>query len=225
MAKARAKKTRTRRRETKSEDRAIRAALELIAERGWRAFTLDAMAERAGLTAVEARALYPSRDAVLDAFFRQVDDAVAAEGSYAADDPNSARDRLFDVLMRRFDALNPHRAAMAALARELPLDPRAAVRAACRIVRAIKAALQTAGLAAKGPIGIARIKGLGIIYLYALRVWLDDESPDLSATMAALDRGLRAAEGAMSAFGAVLGAVRQAATPPPPGKAERNPKV
>lgn len=213
MAKTRAKKSRGRRRDAKPEDRAIRAALELIAERGWRGFTLDDMAERAGLALADARALYPSRDAVLDAFFRQVDDAVAAEGIYPADDPNSARDRLFDVLMRRFDALNPHRAAMAALARDLPFDPPAAARAACRIARALKGAMRTAGLPARGAIGVARIKGLGLIYLYALRVWLADETPDLSATMAALDKGLRAAETVMAA----LGSVRPAA----PGKPGR----
>jgi AcrR family transcriptional regulator len=208
MAKARAKKSHGRRRGTKPDERAVRAALELIAERGWRTFTLDDMAERAGLTPAEARALFSSRDAVLDAFFRQVDEAVAAEGTYPADDPNPARDRLFDVLMRRFDALTPHRAAMAALARELPFDPPAAARAACRIARALESSLRTAGLAARGPVGIVRVKGLGLIYLYALRAWLADETPDLSATMAALDKGLRAAESVMTALGAVIGAAR-----------------
>lgn len=206
MAKARAKKSRGRRRDSTPAERALRAALELIAECGWRAFTLDDVAARAGLAPAETRALYPSRNAVLDAFFRQVDEAVAAEGTYSADDPNSARDRLFDVLMRRFDALNPHRAAMAALARELPFDPPAAARAACRIARSLKSALDTAGLPARGPLGLAQIKGLGLIYLYALRVWLADDSADLSATMAALDKGLRAAESLMTAIRSATGA-------------------
>jgi AcrR family transcriptional regulator len=223
MAKARAKKSRGRRRETKRDERALRAALDLIAERGWRAFTLDDMAERAGLKRDEARALYPSRNAVLDAFFRRVDEAVAAEGTYPADDPNSARDRLFDVLMRRFDALNPHRAAMAALARELPFDPPAAARAACRIARSLEAALRTAGIGARGPTGIVRIKGLGVIYLYALRAWLADETPDLSATMAALDKGLRAAESVMAALGAVTGIARGGDTAPPGGPGSKPP--
>ena len=198
---ARAKSKGRRRSGAKGEDRAIAAALDLIAERGWRTLTLDDVAERAGMDVAVVRALYPKRDALLEAFFRRVDDKVAAEGTYSPDDPNPARDRLFDVLMRRFDALNPHRAAMAALTRDLPFDPPAAAKSACRIHRALKSTLETAGLSPRGPRGCLRLQGLGVIYLYALSVWLSDKTSDLSPTMAALDRGRRAAEAVMAALG------------------------
>ena len=197
----RAKRKGRRRGGAKGENRVVAAALDLIAERGWRSLTLDDVAERAGLDVAAVRALYPKRDALLEAFFREVDDKVAAEGTYSPDDPNSARDRLFDVLMRRFDALNAHRAAMVALTRDLPFDPKGAGRAACRICRALKGALETAGLSSQGPLGCLRLNGLVAIYLYALRVWLSDETSDLSPTMAALDKGLRAAESAMAVLG------------------------
>ncbi len=201
MAKTRATKAKAkggRRGGTKGKDRVVAAALDLIAERGWRSLTLDDVAKRAGLDAAAVRALYPNRDALLDAFFREVDDKVAAEGTYSPDDPNPARDRLFDVLMRRFDALNAHRAAMVALTRDLPFDPPAAARAACRISRSLRGMLDTAGLTPRGPLGCLRLQGLVAIYLNALRVWLTDETADLSPTMAALDKGLRAAESVMA---------------------------
>jgi len=200
MAKARSHRNPGRRRGAKPEDRAIQAALELIAEDGWRSFSLDAMAKRAGLAPDAARELFASRNAVLDAVFRRIDEAVAAEGTYAPDDSNPVRDRLFDVLMRRFDALNARRAAMVRLTRELPFDPPSAARAACRLARSLKGTLRTAGLSARGPLGVAQTKGLGFVYLYAVRAWLADDSADLSATMAALDKGLRAAETLMAAF-------------------------
>jgi AcrR family transcriptional regulator len=204
MAKARPHKNSSRRRGAKPgvkpEDRALRAALDLIAEDGWRSFTVDSVAKRAGLAPDAAREIFPSRAAVLDAVFRQVDAAMAAEGTYASDDPNPVRDRLFDVLMRRFDALNARRAAMVRLTRELPLDPPSAARAACRLARSLGSVLRTAGLAARGPLGAVQTKGLGLVYLFAVRAWLDDDSADLSATMAALDKGLRAAESLMSAL-------------------------
>ncbi|MEK7246004.1 MAG: helix-turn-helix domain-containing protein, partial [Pseudomonadota bacterium] len=146
MAKTRATKAKRkggRRGKAKGEDRVIAAALDLIAERGWRSLTLDDVAGRAGMDVAAVRALYPKRDALLDAFFRGVDDKVAAEGTYSAGDSNPARDRLFDVLMRRFDALNAHRAATVALTRDLPFDPPGAARAACRICRSLKSALET----------------------------------------------------------------------------------
>jgi AcrR family transcriptional regulator len=177
--------------------RVVAAALDLIAESGWRSLTLEDVARRAGMDAAAVRALYPNHDALLDAFFREIDDKVAAEGTYPPDDPNPARDRLFDVLMRRFDALNAHRAAMLALAREIPFDPSAAARSACRIARSLKGALETAGLSPRGPLGCLRLQGVAAIYFNALRVWSSDETSDLSPTMAALDKGLRVAESVM----------------------------
>ena len=203
MAKRRATKPKDkarRRGATTDEDRIVRAALDLIAESGWRALTLETVAGRAKMDAAAVRALFPDREALLKAFFRRIDDQVAAEGTYAPEDANSARDRLFDVLMRRFDALNAHRAAMIALTRELPLDPPQAARAACRVCRALKETLKIAGLSTRGPLGALRLKGAIAIYLYALRVWLGDETTDLSKTMAALDKGLRAAEAVMAAI-------------------------
>ena len=54
--------------------------------------------------------------------------------------------------------------------------------------------LEAAGISASGPFGLLRTKGLLAVWLAALRVWLADDSNDLSRTMAALDRYLRRAE-------------------------------
>ena len=54
--------------------------------------------------------------------------------------------------------------------------------------------LEAAGLDAGGPSGALRAKGLGVVWLAGLRAWEKDESEDLSATMAALDRALDQAD-------------------------------
>ena len=54
--------------------------------------------------------------------------------------------------------------------------------------------LEAAGLSSGGARGLLRVKGLALIYLTSTRVWLRDESPDKSRTMAALDKQLRRAE-------------------------------
>jgi hypothetical protein len=54
--------------------------------------------------------------------------------------------------------------------------------------------LEAAGLSAAGLRGIVRAKTLVGVWLYALRAWKDDESPDLSGTMAAMDKALDQAE-------------------------------
>ena len=50
--------------------------------------------------------------------------------------------------------------------------------------------LEAARLSTTGLRGALRVKALGLAYLATLRVFLRDDSPDMAATMAALDRNL-----------------------------------
>ena len=54
--------------------------------------------------------------------------------------------------------------------------------------------LEAAGIPSDGIAGALRVKGLAVIYLMVFKVWLTDDSADLSRTMAALDARLRQAE-------------------------------
>jgi len=63
------------------------------------------------------------------------------------------RDRLFDLLMRRFEALHPHRRALDVLGRELPTDPAAALADRARLLRSIAWMLEAAGISTDGSAG------------------------------------------------------------------------
>jgi hypothetical protein len=54
--------------------------------------------------------------------------------------------------------------------------------------------LEGAGAKLQGPGAALRVAGLATIYAKVFRVWLDDASPGLDRTMAALDRRLRRGE-------------------------------
>lgn len=173
---------------------AIAAALRLAASRGWAGVSLAEVAAEAGLPMSELYALYPSKQAILDAFSRQVDDEVLKAIDAEATE-GGARDRLFDVVMRRLDVLAPHRDGLAAIARANACDPVALLCGARQLRRSMAAMLEAAGLSASGLGGILRIKGLSAIYLATLRTWLGDDSDDKARTMATLDQALRRAEG------------------------------
>src|SRR5579885_1027228 len=101
-------------------DRIIDAAFARIAETGWR--RLSRAAAEAGLPIVRVYRTFPSKTAILLAWMRRIDDAVLAAAP-APDEAERPRDRVFDLVMRRFDALAPYKPALAVLRRELPLDP------------------------------------------------------------------------------------------------------
>ena len=65
-----------------------------------------------------------------------------------------------------------------------------AFRSAARLLAPFPEALEGAGVPASGVSGGLRVHGLLAVWLYALRAWEQDDSPDLSSTMAAVDRGL-----------------------------------
>ena len=100
--------------------------------------------------------------------------------------------------MRRFDALAQHKAAVRSIFRDMQSDPATAVCLMPAFFNSMAWSLELAGIQAAGPGGLLRIKGLGLIYISGISVWLDDDSPDLSVTMARIDRDLRRVEGMMN---------------------------
>lgn len=196
-------------------NRLLDTALALAARTGWRALTLNAVAKEAGVPLSRVHGVFPSKWAILDGFADRVDEAVLARP--APDAGESARDRLFDVLMRRFDAMQSHKAAVTAIAHDLGRDPLAAVCTWPRLIKSMAWMLEAADLDTSGLAGLVRTKGLAVLYLVAMRTWLSDDSADLARTMAVLDRGLRQAEGAMR----FLEKGRKRAKPAKPAPASR----
>jgi AcrR family transcriptional regulator len=185
----------------------VTAAFRLAGEQGWRTLNVANAARAAGLPLAEARARFPSRTAILLRFGRLADQAALLDA--AEDGP--VRDRLFDLLMRRFDVLQTHRAGVQALLRSLPTDPPTALMLAFATRRSMRWMLQGAGITATGPRGAVQEQGLMAVWLWGVRAWERDESEDLSGTMAAIDSALQRADRLASWLHG-----RRAPPPPPP---------
>ena len=168
----------------------IGGAFTLAARDGWRAVSVIAAAREAALTLDRARSRFAGRDAILLRFGRLADAQALAE----APATGPVRERLFDLLMRRFDALQTHRAGVRALLRGLPTDPLSALMLAAATERSMRWMLEAAGAPATGLSGELAARGLVAVWLYTLRAWQTDDSADLATTMAALDRALARAE-------------------------------
>jgi AcrR family transcriptional regulator len=169
------------------EAKLIEAALDLAARQGWRNTSLGAIAREAKLPLAEAYRLHRSKASLLGAFFRNLDRTVLAAG-----EPSGApRDRLFELLMRRFDALKPRKQALRAIARDSIGDPRMLCRGP-GFFTAMAWMLEAAGISAVGWRGPLRVAALAGAYLLVFPTFLADESEDLAKTMAALDGRLKA---------------------------------
>ncbi len=168
----------------------VAAAFSLAATEGWAAVSVAAAARHASLPLERARERFPTRDAILVRFGRLADQQALHDA--ATEGP--ARDRLFDIVMRRVDALQAHRAGIKAVLRELPAHPGLALGLGLATQASLAWMLEGAGISATGLRGVLRVQGLTAVWLYTLRAWDKDDSADLSGTMAALDRALARAE-------------------------------
>jgi AcrR family transcriptional regulator len=179
-------------------DAVIDAAMACVARSGWRRLSLAEVAGEARVPLAQVLIPFPTKYAIINAFQDRIDARMleAADDGAAGNESGDARDRLFDLIMERFDALAPYRAAMAEIAKDSLGDP-GALCFLPRMARSMSRILEAAGLDASGPRGLIRAKGLGLIYADAFRVWLGDDSPDQGKTMATLDRDLRRAEKVM----------------------------
>jgi AcrR family transcriptional regulator len=174
-------------------DPIILAALRLADTVGWGNVALRDIADEAGVPFSQLYRRYPSKQAILDGFSRAVDAALLA-ASEAEPPEGEARDRLFDLVMRRLDLLLPHREALRAILRAGRRDPLVVACGLRSLARSMAVLLEAAGISTEGVGGLVRVKGLGAVYVATLRRWLNDESEDKAATMATLDRMLRRGE-------------------------------
>lgn len=168
----------------------IAAAFAQIAERGWMRLSVPHAARTAGVNLDIARQRLSGRCAVLMRFGELAD----AHALRDAATEGVARDRLFDLVMRRIDFFQGHRAGVIALLHALPADPLTAAMLGAASLRSMRWLLEGAGIEAGGPRGALNAAGLLAVWCWTLRAWERDTSEDLSATMAALDTALARAE-------------------------------
>jgi len=170
-------------------DKIIAALLALLADSRFETIGLADVAAQAGVSLAQLRAEFASTLAIVAAHIKATDRAVlAADLSDMAEEP--ARERLFDVLMRRLETLAPHREAVRSLLRSARRSPPLALALNRHAVRSQQWMLTAAGIGSSGPRGMIRAQGLAMLFASVLRTWIDDEDPGQARTMAALDRAL-----------------------------------
>ncbi|MHB8884088.1 MAG: TetR family transcriptional regulator [Methylovirgula sp.] len=167
----------------------IAALLELAGERNWEDISITDVAARANVSLGTFREFFPSKGAVLSAFVRKIDrEVLDGIGDELADEP--PKERLFDVLMRRFDVLAPYRLGLEGIFEWTSRDPLAAASVNQLMLNSMRFMLEAAGIDSEGPVGALKLQGLAVAWRRVMQTWFSDDDPGLAATMAALDREL-----------------------------------
>jgi AcrR family transcriptional regulator len=173
--------------------KAIDAFMALLGEQPFEEIGLAEVAGRAGIKLSKLREEFGSTLAIYAAHVKEID-RIVLDGGEADVTEDSVRERLFDVLMRRIEALRPYKDSIRSLVRSARRNPGLAFAVNAIAVRSQSWMLEAAGIPASGPRGALRAQGAALMFARVVGVWLDDEDEGLDRTMAALDRGLSSAQ-------------------------------
>ncbi len=169
--------------------RIVAALMRLAAERKWQDVAMADIAESAGMTLVEVRKEFTRKAEMLSSFGYIVDEQVLQRAPKRPT-AQAPRDAIFDVVMSRFDVLQPYKAALKSASDGGALDGSVLK----SLMRSQAAMLQAAGVDTEGPGGGLKVAGLAGAFTRVFNVWLDDTDPGMARTMASLDRQLRSGE-------------------------------
>lgn len=181
---------------TEIRDRIVDAALRLAAEKPWPEITLIAIAEASGVSLAELAQHVAGKPQILEAFARRMDGQLLTS---LASDPveGDAHDRLFDVMLRRFELLAPYKAAINNIAKTPADGPAEWLHLLASSLITQGWVLAAADIKLSGLTGDVAKLGLAKVAVDTLRIWLKDDDAGLARTMAALDRKLRDGEALM----------------------------
>lgn len=174
-------------------EKIVNATLKLVEASGWDTLTLASVAKAAKLPLSTVEKVAADKTDLLRLIGQEIDRQTRdAIGSVDQDAPT--KDRLFEVLMARFDVLQGMRAGFAPIIATLCHDPKGLAVTLPHLGRSMMDMLIAAGVPATGPTGTMRALGLMAVYIWTIKVWQEDESEDLGKTMVALDQNLVQAE-------------------------------
>jgi hypothetical protein len=159
--------------------------------------TLAAIAAEAGLALSDFQSLR-TREALIVAMFESFDRAMSADGALLKGPP---RERLFDAIMLRFEAMEPQRTGLAEILAYAGRSPTALIRRSEAHLRAAQWALASTGLDTDD--GAPRsVKALILARVIGKTeaAWREDKHGDFARTMAELDKSLREAEDRLAWF-------------------------
>jgi AcrR family transcriptional regulator len=174
---------------TNESDKIVTAALNCSALQGWVNISMRDIADEAKISLADIYEFFDDKTDILVRYGRILDRKVMeAFPKFHPETPY--RDRLFDILMERFDLANQDRAAILSILNSMKLDPKQMVISLPHLGLSMARMLELAGIDTNGIRGALRVAGIIALYVWVLRTWMNDDTKDLSKTMAALDKSL-----------------------------------
>ena len=174
------------------EDQLIEAALKRAVQHRWHSLSMADLSSDTGIDFNEIHTVFSNRAMILKGYIHRLDHRVLDH--YEEGETDSTRDKIFDLMMRRFDEFHKDKLAIKEITKQARNEPDTLCITGCGLWHSMRKLLKTAGVRISGVHGRLRIQALSLVFAKIFRIWLEDETDEMSKTMAALDKELERAE-------------------------------
>ena len=175
-------------------EKLIILGFKLIAKKGWKYFSLKSLAKENKSDLESIKIFFKNKSQFLESFSEMIDNKVLANIDKDEFNKNSIKDNLFELIMLRFENLNHYKTGLKILLSDLKKSPVELKKIMRKVLDSMDLFLEIANVKNNYLMDFIKVNIIFIIYSYVFNVWLDDQSSEMSKTMAELDKWLSKAE-------------------------------
>ena len=180
--------------ELNTEHKIIKLIFKKIESSGWESFNFNEFSKEQKIPIDKIRNFFVSKNQIITKFSKMIDFHV--EQKISADDINmsSIKDNLFELIMLRFEEMEDYKISLRIITQSLVNNPLLLSRVSKNILNSLDFYLELSQGYDRSSLDLFKKNILFLVYSYCFNVWLNDNTPDLSSTMAELDKLLSMAE-------------------------------
>ena len=182
----------------------IKRAFMLIEEIGWENFSLEKLARKELIKTEDLNHFFSDKNQLIECFSEMIDEQVIKEIDLAEFNQNSVKDNIFELIMLRFEKLDPYKKSLTILLKELKYKPRVLNKLTKKIFNSLDLFLEISNAKSNYVFYFFKLNIMFIIYGYTFKIWLEDDTKDMAKTMAEVDKWLSEAEIYAKKFSAFL---------------------
>ena len=165
-----------------------------IARDGWTKFSLLQFSKNQKIPIQDLKSLFRNKDHVLERFSKMIDYKVESNIDVEEMKSTSNKDNLFELIMLRLEAMQTYKVALRNILSSAKEQPIILKKLSKNIINSLDFYLELSSYYDDTPVDFLKKNAIFFIYSLTFRVWLNDESDDLSKTMAELDNFLSMAD-------------------------------
>lgn len=166
----------------------------IIDKDGWEEFSFKKLANEKKIDVSKINQFFGSKKQLLKEFSKMIDLRVEKEFDFKSLEDSSTKDNLFELIMLRLDYMQPYKNSLKKIIVSISKSPSMLKSVSENVSDSLDFYLELTKAYDSSYFDLFKKKTILLIYSYIFKVWLDDNSEELSRTMSELDKVLSLSE-------------------------------